>query len=175
QLDGLGFNTFLSIGNAVDIGFTECMQYLANDPDTKVIVGYVEAIQEEQLRQATHQMHVRGRYKPAVILLSGATEIGVRAAQAHTGSPATLRPDSDTGLHGSGVVRVLRSDELFPVAQALAMQPPTPKGGRRIAIVGDGGGSSVATGDAVIRANLEVPILCAETQQQLRELMPARA
>ena len=173
HLDGLGFNTFLSIGNAVDIGFTECMQYLARDPDTKVIAAYVEAIEEEQLRRATHEMYTQGQYKPAVILLSGATAIGVRAAQAHTGSPATLRPD--TSLNGSGVVRVLRSDELFPVAQALAMQPPTPKGGRRIAIVGDGGGSSVATGDAVIRANLEVPILCSETQQQLRELMPARA
>jgi acyl-CoA synthetase (NDP forming) len=175
QLDGLGFNTFLSIGNAIDIGFTECMQYLARDPDTRVIAGYVEAIQEEQLRQATHEMYVQGQYKPAVILLSGATEIGVRAAQAHTGSPATLRPDSDTSLNGSGVVRVLRSDELFPVAQTLVMQPPTPKGGRRIAIIGDGGGSSVATGDAVIRANLEVPILCNQTQQQLRNLMPARA
>src|SRR5215468_1558437 len=128
QLDGLGFNTFLSIGNAVDIGFTECLQYLSNDPDTKVIVGYVEAIQEEQLRQATHQMYMQGQYKPAVILLSGATEIGVRAAQAHTGSLATVRPDADTSLYGSGVVRVLRSDELFPVAQALAMQPPTPNG-----------------------------------------------
>lgn len=175
QLDGLGFNTFLSIGNAIDIGFTECMRYLANDPDTRVIVGYVEAIQEEMLRQATHEMYMQGQYKPAVILLSGATEVGVRAAQAHTGSLATVRPDSDTSLYGSGVVRVLRSDELFPVAQALAMQPPTPNGGRRIAIVGDGGGSSVATGDAVMRANLQVPILCSETQQQLRQLMPARA
>ena len=175
HLDGSGFNTFLSIGNAVDIGFTECMQYLAHDPETKVIAGYVEAIQADALRDATRELYAQGYYKPAVILLSGSTEVGVRAAQAHTGSPVTLRPESDTSLHGSGVVRVLRSDELFPVAQTLATQPPTPGGRKRIAIVGDGGGSSVATGDAAIRAGLEVPILCAETQQQLRKLMPARA
>ncbi len=151
------------------------MQYLADDPQTTVIAGYVEAIEEETLRQATHAMYERQCYKPTVILLSGATEVGVRAALAHTGAQASVRPDHDTSLLGSGVIRVLRSDELFPVAQALAMQPPTPQGGRRIAIVGDGGGSSVATGDAAIRAGLTVLPLCAETQQSLRTLMPARA
>jgi acyl-CoA synthetase (NDP forming) len=175
HLDGSGFTTFLSIGNAVDVTFPECMHYLADDPETTVIAGYIEAIQEDTLRQVTREMHERGRYKPVVILLSGATEVGVRAALAHTGTQAKLRPDNDTALRGSGVVRVLRSDELFPVAQALATQPPTPRGGRRIAIIGDGGGSSVATGDATIRAGLQVPILKEATQQKLRALMPSRA
>jgi acyl-CoA synthetase (NDP forming) len=175
NLDSLGFTTFLSVGNAVDVSFPECMQYLADDPQTSVIAGYVEAIQEQTLRQVTHSMHERGHYKPVVILLSGATEVGVRASLAHTGTISTVRPDHDTSLIGSGVVRVLRSDELFPVAQALATQPPTPGGGRRIAIIGDGGGSVVATGDAVIRAGLEVPVLGTETQQRLRKLMPDRA
>ncbi len=175
HLDGLGFTTFISLGNAADVTFPECMQYLADDPETSVIAGYVEAIQEETLCQVTREMRQRGQYKPVVILLSGATEVGVRAALAHTGSIATVRPDNDTSLIGSGIVRVLRSDELFPVAQALATQPPTPKGGRRIAIVGDGGGSVIVTGDAAVRAGLQVPILCQETQQHLRALMPARA
>jgi len=175
HLDGLGFTTFLSVGNTVDVTFPECMQYLANDPDTRVIAGYVEAIQEQTLREVTHSMYAQGCYKPVVILLSGATEVGVRASLAHTGTISTVRPDDDTGLLGSGAVRVVRSDELFPVAQALATQPPTPNGGRRIAIIGDGGGSVVTTGDAAIRAGLEVPILSAETQQALRKLMPARA
>jgi len=174
-LDGLGFTTFLSVGNTVDVTFPECMQYLANDPDTRVIAGYVEAIQEQTLREVTHSMYAQGCYKPVVILLSGATEVGVRASLAHTGTISTVRPDDDTGLLGSGAVRVVRSDELFPVAQALATQPPTPNGGRRIAIIGDGGGSVVATGDAAIRAGLEVPILSAETRQALSKLMPARA
>ena len=175
HLDGLGFTTFLSVGNTVDVTFPECMQYLANDPDTRVIAGYVEAIQEQTLREVTHSMYAQGCYKPVVILLSGATEVGVRASLAHTGTISTVRPDDDTGLLGSGAVRVVRSDELFPVAQALATQPPTPNGGRRIAIIGDGGGSVVATGDAAIRAGLEVPILSAETRQALSKLMPARA
>ncbi|MGZ3630192.1 MAG: acetate--CoA ligase family protein [Ktedonobacteraceae bacterium] len=175
NLDSLGFTTFISVGNAVDVTFPECMLYLASDPETSVIAGYVEAIQEETLRQVTHNMHVNGRYIPVVILLSGATEVGVRASLAHTGTISTIRPDHDTSLIGSGVVRVVRSDELFPVAQALAMQPPTPRGGRRIAIIGDGGGSVVATGDAAIRAGLEVPILDDKTQGSLRQLMPDRA
>lgn len=175
HLDGLGFTTFLSIGNAVDVSFPECIEYLANDSETRVIAGYVEAIQEQTLREVTRKMRLRGRYKPVVILLSGATEVGVRASLAHTGTISAIRPDHDTGLRGSGVVRVIRSDELYPVAQALATQPPIPQGGRRIAIIGDGGGSVVASGDAAIRAGLEVPILCDETQFALRSLMPGRA
>ncbi|HEY4389057.1 MAG TPA: hypothetical protein VGN34_31800, partial [Ktedonobacteraceae bacterium] len=175
HLDGLGFTTFVSLGNAVDVTFPECMHYLADDPQTTVIAGYVEAIDEATLRETAREMHERGHYKPTVILLSGATEVGVRAALAHTGSRASLRPDHDTSLQGSGIVRVIRSDELFPVAQALAQQPATPHGGRRIALVGDGGGSVVAGGDAAIRAGLQVPVLSTETQQRLRELMPARA
>jgi len=175
HLDGLGFTTFLSMGNGADVKFPEYMQYLADDPETGVIAGYVEAIDEATLRQVTQDMKAHGKYKPVVILLSGATEVGVRAALAHTGTMASIRPDNDTSLRGSGVIRVLRSDELFPVAQALATQPPTPHGGRRIAIIGDGGGSVVASGDACIRAGLKVPILRAETQQHLRTLMPARA
>src|SRR5216684_5937530 len=92
NLDSLGFTTFLSVGNAVDVTVPECMQYLADDPETSVIAGYVEAIQEETLRQVTRSMLERGHYKPVVILLSGATEVGVRAALAHTGTLATVRP-----------------------------------------------------------------------------------
>jgi acyl-CoA synthetase (NDP forming) len=175
NLDRLGFTTFISVGNAIDVTFPECMQYLANDPETSVIAGYVEAVEEDTLRQVTHSMREKGRYKPVVILLSGATEVGVRASLAHTGTISSIRPDHDTSLIGSGVVRVVRSDELFPVAQALAMQPPTPWGRRRVAIIGDGGGSVVATGDAAIRAGLEVPILDNKTQEGLRQLMPDRA
>ncbi len=175
HLDGLGFTTFLSVGNAADVSFPECISYLANDPQTRVIAGYVEAIHEQTLRKVTHNMRAQGRYKPIVILLSGATEVGVRASLAHTGTISSIRPDHDTHLLGSGVVRVVRSDELFPVAQALAMQPPTPQGGNRIAIIGDGGGSVVATGDATARAGLAIPILCDDTQAGLRALMPARA
>jgi acetyltransferase len=175
HLDGLGFNTFLSVGNAADVQLPEYIQYLADDVETKVIASYIESIDEETLRQVTREMRERGQYKPVVIFLSGATEVGVRASLAHTGTISHVRPDSDMGLQGSGVVRVLRSDELFPVAQALATQPPTPGGGRRIAIVSDGGGSGVASGDAAVRAGLEIPMLGEETQQALRKLMPSRA
>ncbi|MGH2508281.1 MAG: acetate--CoA ligase family protein [Ktedonobacteraceae bacterium] len=175
QLDGLGFNTFLSVGNAADVRLPEYIQYLAHDPATKVIVSYTEAIDVATLQMAIHEMHIHNRYKPVVLFLSGATEVGVRAALAHTGTISRVCPADDTSLLGSGIVRVIRSDELFPVAQALATQPPTPQGGKRIAIVSDGGGSGVASGDAVVRAGLEVPVLSDATQQELRKLMPTRA
>ncbi|HEX7736913.1 MAG TPA: CoA-binding protein [Ktedonobacteraceae bacterium] len=175
HLDGLGFNTFLSVGNAADVRLPEYIQYLADDPETKVIASYIEAIDEATLQDVTREMRERGNYKPVVIFLSGATEVGVRASLAHTGTISQVRPDHDISLRGSGLVRVLRSDELFPVARALATQPPTPRGGGRIAIVSDGGGSGVASGDAAVRAGLEIPLLSNNTQRELRKLMPARA
>src|SRR5579859_1110888 len=93
QFDSCGFTTFLSVGNAVDVSFPECMQYLANDPETQVIAGYIEAIQEQTQREVTQDLYRRGCYKPTVILLSGATEVGVRASLAHTGTISTVRPD----------------------------------------------------------------------------------
>jgi acetyltransferase len=175
HLDGLGFNTFLSVGNAADVRLPEYIQYLADDPETRVIASYIEAIDEATLKAGIQQMRARDRYTPVVIFLSGATEVGVRAALAHTGTISQVRPDHDSDLYGSGVVRVLRSDELFPVARALATQPPTPGGGTRIAIVSDGGGSGVSAGDAALRAGLQIPVLSAATQLALRKLMPARA
>src|SRR5258708_1805208 len=144
QRDGLGFNTFLSVGNAADVRLPEYIQYLANDPETKVIASYIESIDETTLTEVAREMQAHGAYKPVVLFLSGATEVGVRASLAHTGTISQVRPDHDTSLLGSGIVRVIRSDELFPVAQALATQPPTPAGGKRIAIVSYGGGSGVA-------------------------------
>jgi acyl-CoA synthetase (NDP forming) len=175
HLDGLGFTTFLSVGNAADVSLPEYIQYLADDAETRVIASYIEAIDEATLKEGTQQMRARHRYKPVVIFLSGATEVGVRAALAHTGTISRVRPDHDSSLYGSGVVRVLRSDELFPVARALATQPPTPGGGKRIAIVSDGGGSGVSCGDAAMRAGLQIPALGEQTQLALRRLMPARA
>ncbi len=175
HLDGLGFNTFLSVGNAADVKLPEYIHYLANDSATRVIASYIENIDERALKEVTQEMRSLNKYKPVVIFLSGATEVGVRASLAHTGTITHTRPDYDAGLQGSGVVRVLRSDELFPVAQALATQPPTPAGGTRIAIVSDGGGSGVASGDAAVRTGLTIPILQETTQQALRKLMPARA
>lgn len=175
HLDGSGFTTFLSVGNAADVRLPEYIQYLADDPETRVIASYIEAIDDATLRESAQQMRARHRYKPVVIFLSGATDVGVRAALAHTGTISQVRPDHERGLAGSGVVRVLRSDELFPVARALATQPPTPGGGTRIAIVSDGGGSGVSCGDAAMRAGLQVPVLSQQTQLALRKLMPARA
>lgn len=175
QQDGLGFNTFLSVGNAADVRLPEYIAYLADDPETKVIASYIEAIDIPTLKNLMHEMRVRGRYKPVVMFLSGATEVGVRAALAHTGTISQVCPVNDTSLLGSGIVRVTRSDELFPVAQALAMQPPTPRGGKCIAIVSDGGGSGVASGDAALGAGLAVPILSEATQRALRQRMPVRA
>src|SRR5260370_8515745 len=69
NLDSLGFTTFLSVGNAVDVTFPECMQYLAEDPETTVIAGHVEAIQDQKLPQAHHTMPQHRLSKPSLILL----------------------------------------------------------------------------------------------------------
>src|SRR3984893_5256204 len=74
HLAGLGFNTFLRVGNAAAVGLPAAIQSLTDDPERKVIGSYIEAIDEATLKEVTHEMHARGNYKPVVIFLSGATE-----------------------------------------------------------------------------------------------------
>ena len=86
----IGFSKFVSLGNKVDISESDILEYLADDPLTRVILGYVESIDDGRrfLRAARH---VTPR-KPVIIVKAGATAAGARAASSHTGSLAGSDP-----------------------------------------------------------------------------------
>jgi len=165
---GTGLSHFWGLGRQSDVLLHECILSLAEDETAKVIAIYAEGIKDgpaflDAVRRVTP-------IKPIVILKAGATRTGSRAAASHSGSLAAEDRVFDAACRQAGAVRITRSDELVPVAAALAHQPPAR--GRRVALLGSGGGHCVEMGDAADRAGLDIPRLSAKTASALRAIVP---
>ncbi len=148
----LGIAKAISIGNKADIAGVDVISYLANDPQTKVIIGYLEDIATgKNFVKAAEEASSK---KPVIILKSGTTAAGLRAASSHTGVLTTEDSAYGAVFKRSGVIRADSFDALFDVASALSMQP-LPKGDN-VLIVTNAGGPGILAADAVENAGLKV-------------------
>ena len=169
----IGFSKFVSFGNKADVNETDLLRYLKDDPDTKVILMYLEDITNgreflETAREITWQAR-----KPMLAVKSGRSAEGARAAASHTGSLVGSDNAYDAIFYQSGILRVEGVDELFNCAVAFAKQP-IPKG-NRLAIVTNAGGPGIMATDAAIRHNLKIATLSEETKQKLKQELPPTA
>jgi len=167
----LGFSHFVSLGNKAVLNECDFLLAFAEDPETRVIVGYLEGIQDgprfmEIAREIT-------REKPIVILKAGRAEAGARAVSSHTGTMAGSDHAYDAAFRQCGVIRARTVEELFDFAYILARQP-LPRG-RRIGIVTNAGGAGVMAADAAEWEGLTVPSLDSQTLQKLAETVPPEA
>jgi len=164
RLRGVGFSKIISAGNAIGLQFHEYIEYLGEDPDTRVILLYLEGIKEGgRLVEVARQVSQR---KPIVAIKVGRTKAGARAAASHTGALAGDDQVVDAALKQAGVIRVANVDELFDVGLCFA-EMPLPKG-RRVAIFSEGGGDNSIAADNAERAGLEVPLLPPEAQEKIK-------
>jgi acyl-CoA synthetase (NDP forming) len=164
---GLRFNTVVSYGNAADIDETELLQFLGRDPQTKVIGAFIEGVRDmDAFRRTLAEV---SRSKPVVILKGGTSEAGARAAAAHTGAPAA--PEAWQAVWAqTKAVPVTHMEELMDVL--LAFQLVGQPAGKRVGVVGIGGGDAIQAADDLEHAGLIVPDLTKETQAALREFTP---
>jgi acetyl coenzyme A synthetase (ADP forming)-like protein len=160
----LGISTFVSLGNKADVSGNDLLQYWEDDPDTDVILLYLESFGNPRKFGRLARRIARG--KPIVAVKSGRTRTGVRAASSHTAALGSTDAAVDALFHQAGVIRVDTLEQLFDVAQVLAHQPLP--AGRRLAIVSNGGGPAILAADACEAAGLDVPELSAATQDRLR-------
>jgi len=123
--DEIGFSKFISMGNKADISDIDIMLALAEDENTKVILGYIEGVGDG--RRFMEVAAEVSRKKPVIILKSGITSAGAKAASSHTGALAGREAAFDSAFKQSGVIRVDTINELFNYAVAFANQP-LPKG-----------------------------------------------
>lgn len=164
---GIGISKFVSYGNKADVDEVDVLLYLKNDEDTRVITLYIEGIENgaeffKVLGEVT-------KYKPVVVLKSGRTEAGARAASSHTGSLAGSDSIYDAVFKQSGAIRAYSMEELFDLAMGLAMQPPA--AGERVVVLTVGGGSGVMATDALSELGLKVPKLSDSTVSKLRKIL----
>ncbi|MFH0933348.1 MAG: acetate--CoA ligase [Nitrospirota bacterium] len=163
-----GFSRFISMGNKADISDEEIMQALAEDENTKVILGYMEGVRDG--RKFVEIASQVSKKKPLIILKSGITSAGVKAASSHTGALAGRETSFDAAFKQSGVIRVRTVGELFNYAVAFANQP-LPQG-PNVAIITNSGGPGIIASDACDRLGLQLVPLHKETVDELRNFLP---
>lgn len=168
---GIGFSVVASIGNKADISSNDILEYFKNDPNTDVILMYLENFGNP--RHFTVIAREVSQLKPIVAVKSGRTKLGAKAASSHTGALAGLDVGVDALFDQAGVIRVDTVEELFDVAAALSMQP-VPKG-NRVVVVSNAGGPGILATDALINNGLEMPPFNRTTVQELRKFVSAEA
>jgi acetyltransferase len=167
----IGFSRFISIGNKADINEIDLLQAWDADPRTDVMIAYLEGITNGQrfievAREVT-------QHKPVIVLKSGSTGAGARAASSHTGTLAGSARAYDAAFSQCGVIRATSVQDLFDYSVAFSYQPVLP--GDRIAIVTNAGGPGIMGTDAVETSGLKLASLTEETQTYLSQQLPAAA
>ena len=163
----IGLSTFVSAGNRADVSPNDLVQYWEHDPATKVILLYLESFgNPHNFVRITRRVSAK---KPIIVVKSGSTSAGSRAASSHTGALATSEIVTEALFHQTGIIRVHGVEELFDVASLLSNQP-LPKG-RRLVIVTNGGGPGILAADAASNHGLLLPEIGPETLEALRPLV----
>jgi acetyl coenzyme A synthetase (ADP forming)-like protein len=162
---GLGVSSFVSVGNKADVSGNDLLQYWEDDPNTDVVLLYLESFGNP--RKFARIARRVSRRKPIVAVKSGRSAAGERAASSHTAAMASPDVAVDALFHQTGVIRVDTLDELFDMALVLSAQPLP--GGPRVGIVGNSGGPMILATDACAGSGLEVPELSEPIQARLRE------
>jgi len=169
--DEIGFSKFISMGNKADISDTDIMLALAEDENTKVILGYIEGVGDgrkfmEVAKEVTKK-------KPLIILKSGITSSGAKAASSHTGALAGREAAFDAAFRQSGVIRAHTINELFNFALAFANQP-LPQG-PNVVIITNSGGPGILAADACDKSDLKIVPPHKDVVDELRTFLPPAA
>lgn len=170
----IGFSKFISTGNKSDIDEIALLQYLHEDPETDVILMYIEELRRAREFIAVAKEITGGR-KPTPILAikSGRTEAGAKAASSHTGSIAGTEAVYEAIFHQSGIVRADTIEDMFNFSVAFANRR-LPRS-KRVAIVTNAGGPGIVATDVTALSGLELAEFSTETRDALKDYLPATA
>jgi len=166
---GLKFDKIVSSGNELDLNCADYLEYYAGDDNTRMILAYLEEIRDARRFLATAR-ELKGR-KPLVVLKSGLTAGGGRAAASHTASMGGETCILEGAFRQAGVIQARDMAEMMDCAAALYHLPPCT--GKHVAIISSPGGLAVNCADAVEWYGLELSDLSERTRSLLADLLPA--
>src|SRR5919108_1687939 len=169
--EGIGFSKFISVGNKADVNENDVLEYLRADPQTKVILLYIEDIVDG--RRFVDTVTRVTQEKPIIAVKAGVSPEGAKAASSHTGAIPGSDEAYNAILKQSGVIRVESIIDLFDYARAFAKQP-LPRG-NRVAIITNGGGPGIMATDASVRYGLQISQFSGATKAKLRAGLPKQA
>ncbi|MEI8172156.1 MAG: acetate--CoA ligase family protein [Deltaproteobacteria bacterium] len=180
----IGFSKFISIGNKADVDELDLLQYLHEDRDTAVIMLYLEELKRgRDFISIVKEITSGYRSTPVLVIKSGRTREGARAAASHTGALAGTEAVYDAIFKQAGIIRVDSIDELFDFANAFAYKQESTLGkrvrklptGNRVAIVTNAGGPGILATDMTVSSNLELASFSKETLEYLASYLPSAA
>ncbi len=164
-----GVSRFVSYGNRVDVDEADLLDFLGDDPDTGVIALYVEGFENGRgFLDAARRVTER---KPLVVFKAGRTPSAAQAALSHTGFFAGTHKVVEGAFRQAGVIGVDSYEELVAVSKALALQPRAK--GNRVAMIGNGIGTTVQALDILGAFDLELATLAPTTIARLAEVYPS--
>ncbi len=170
----IGFSKFISVGNKADIDELALLRYLHNDPQTKVIMMYVEDLRHGfKFIKTVREITGGENPTPIIAVKSGRTEAGAAAVSSHTGSLAGSEAVYDALFQQSGIYRALTISHLFDYAVAFATQP-LPRS-NRIAIITNAGGPGIIATDITMNVGLTLAKFSKDTEEALASVLPATA
>lgn len=164
----IGFSYFVSVGNMLDVGVGDLIDYFGSDPQTDSIVLYVESI--DDARHFMSAARAFARRKPIVVYKSGRFAQSAKAAASHTGAMAGVDAVYDAAFQRAGAVRVSLVDDLFDCAELMARKR-IPKG-PRLAIVTNAGGPGVMATDALLTRQGTLATLSDQSLAKLNAMLP---
>ncbi len=169
---GLGLSSFVSVGNKADVSGNDLLAYWDRDAGTDVMLLYLESFGNP--RRFARLARAIAKRKPIVVVKSGRSSAGQRAAASHTGALlAASDVTVDALFRQSGVIRTNTLGGMFDVATLLANQP-VPRGDR-VAIVTNAGGLGILCADTCEANGLNVQALSEHTRAKLRAFLPGDA
>ncbi len=180
----LGFSKFISIGNKADVDELDLLQYLHEDMDTEVIMIYLEELRRgPEFIEVVKGITSGRRRTPVLVIKSGRTIAGARAAASHTGALAGSEAVYNSLFEQSGIIRAESINELFDYASAFTYKTETALGklgrklprGNRVAIVTNAGGPGIVATDMTVTSSLELAGFQEETVDALRASLPSTA
>ncbi|MEM2739485.1 MAG: acetate--CoA ligase family protein [Candidatus Bathyarchaeia archaeon] len=168
---GVGFSRFVTLGNRTDIDESDVMESLRMDPNTKVILLYLESVSDgEKFRKIARMVST---VKPVIVVKAGASQHGAVAASLHTGSIAGSDSAYEAVFKQCGVIRARSLEELFHAARLFTSQP-IPEGYSTVIVTNAGGPGILAT-DACERYGVELKNIPIELARELRAKLPPAA
>jgi len=168
QEENIGFSYFVSIGNTMDVGFGDLIDFFGQDPNTRSIILYVESI--IKARQFMTAARAFARKKPIIVYKAGRYPESAAAAASHTGAMASEDAVYDAVFQRAGVARVFDIGDIFNFTELMARKN-IPRG-RDLAIITNAGGPGVMATDALISMNGKLTKLSDETMKKLDEFLP---
>jgi len=171
RANAIGFSTLVSIGNKVDVNELDVIQAMGADPETTVIAGYLESIADGD----TFVRHAEriSQNKPILLIKSGGTGAGAKAASSHTGSLAGDETAYEVVFDRAGIIRCDSVKMQFDLAQAFVGQP-LPQG-TNVAVVTNAGGPGIMAADAIERQGLSFAKLSQKSIDALSAALPPAA